>query len=304
MGYDSDLVLEKFRAILESNQAQPGTLYIVGTPIGNVGDMSPRAIAILGTVDMVLAEDTRTSSRLLQNYGLEVFFLSFHKFNEKVRQEEILLRLEAGQSVALISDAGMPALSDPGSALIRAVHAKGLPIHVIPGPTAVATAWSLAAPDDLEFSFMGFLPTKGKERSEALKAMAASSRPCLFYEAPHRVVKTLEDLAEMGLEERRIFYAREMTKTYEEFHWARVHEQLDHFRQVPPKGEFVFVLDKPGEREQAEEASEDFWETRDLVEKFLEEGLSTRDILARLNGQTLMSKNDLKALIQEIKNKG
>lgn len=303
MGYDTDLVLEKFRAIMESNQAEPGTLYIVGTPIGNVGDMSPRALAILGTVDMVLAEDTRTSARLLQNYGLDVFFLSFHKFNETVRREEILLRLEAGQSLALISDAGMPALSDPGSALIRAVHEMGFPIRVIPGPTAVATAWSLAAPDAIEFSFMGFLPTKGKARSEALNAMAESTRPCLFYEAPHRVVKTLEDLAQMGLGERPIFYAREMTKTYEAFRWDEVKEQLDHFKQVPPKGEFVFLLDKPGEKEEAKELSEDFLETEDRVKKLLEEGLSTKDILTRLKGKTLMSKNDLKALIQQIKNK-
>lgn len=304
MSYDPDLILKKLRDILESVEAEPGTLYIVGTPIGNVGDMSPRALAILGTVDMVLAEDTRTSSRLLQNYGLDVFFLSFHKFNESVRQEEILQRLEAGQSLALISDAGMPALSDPGSALIRAVHEMGLPVRVIPGPTAVATAWSLAAPDAIEFSFMGFLPTKGRERSEALKAMAESTRPCLFYEAPHRVVKTLEDLAQMGLGERPIFYAREMTKTYEEFQWADVKDQLDHFKQVPPKGEFVFLLDKPGEKEAAKEASEDFLETEDRVRQLLEEGLSTKDILAQLKGQTLMSKNDLKALIQEIKNKG
>jgi 16S rRNA (cytidine1402-2'-O)-methyltransferase len=304
MGYDSDLVLEKFRAILESNQAQRGTLYIVGTPIGNVGDMSPRAIAILGTVDMVLAEDTRTSSRLLQNYGLEVFFLSFHKFNEKQRQEEILLRLEAGQSVALISDAGMPALSDPGSSLIRAVHERGMPVRVIPGPTAVATAWALAAPDDLGFSFMGFLPTKGKERNRVLKNMVSSTRPCLFYEAPHRVVKTLEDLTGMGLEQRQIFYAREMTKAYEECKWGKVGDLLDYFREFPPKGEFVLLLDKPGKKEEAREASVDFLETEDKVKKLLEEGLSTKDILAHLKGQTLMSKNDLKALIQEIKNKG
>ena len=218
-------------------------LLIVPTPIGNLQDMTFRAIEVLKSVDTVLAEDTRTTSNLLRHFGIEVNKLqSHHKFNEFKTVDHLVERLKAGESIALVSDAGTPAISDPGHMLVKKCIESGVEVEVLPGATAFVPALVLSGFSTEKFVFEGFLPHK-KGRQKRLKQLAAEERTIIFYESPYRVVKLLKELQEHFGADRRVSVSRELTKKFEETIRGTVQEVLNHFEQKQPKGEFVVVVE-------------------------------------------------------------
>jgi 16S rRNA (cytidine1402-2'-O)-methyltransferase len=221
----------------------PGTLYIVSTPIGNLGDLSPRAQAVLGGVDAVLCEDTRHSRPLLEHAGARVPLLSCHAHNEASRIAEVLQRLGAGGSFALISDAGTPLLSDPGARLVQAVRTAGYRVEAVPGASALLAALVVSGFDVARFTFFGFLPRGGAERGALLDEIAASPRVSVCYEAAPRVAETLAALGGRVAPDRRAVVARELTKRFEETRAGTVAELAAYYSESPPRGEIVILVD-------------------------------------------------------------
>jgi len=218
-----------------------GILYIVPTPVGNMEDMTLRAIRVLKEADVVLAEDTRTSSHLLKHFDIQQRMLSHHKFNEHGTSATIVERLKAGQTVALISDAGTPGISDPGFFLVREAVKAGIEVQTLPGATAFVPALvSSGLPCD-RFCFEGFLPQK-KGRQTKLQSLQDEERTMVFYESPYRVLKTLEQFAEVFGDDRQVSACREISKVHEESVRGTLQEVIAHFQEHEPKGEFVIVL--------------------------------------------------------------
>lgn len=219
-----------------------GRLYLVATPIGNLGDMSFRAVEALKAADLVLAEDTRTSKVLFNHYGIQTPLESFHLHNEHQKLQGLLNRLESGAVLAQISDAGTPGISDPGFLLARACMEQGIPVEVIPGATAFIPALLKSGFALHRFVFEGFLPQK-KGRQTRLTEMVAEPRTTVFYESPHKLLKTLEQLMALAGTHRRVSVSREITKKFEETVTGSLQDVTAHFRQKAPKGEFVVVLE-------------------------------------------------------------
>lgn len=220
---------------------ESGTLYIVPTPIGNLGDITLRALEVLKKVDCILAEDTRTSGKLLSHYQITTPKRSYHMHNEHRAVSGIVRELQEGGSIALISDAGTPGISDPGFLLTRACWEAGVRVECLPGATALIPALVASGFPSDRFVFEGFLPPK-KGRQTRLQNLAEESRTMIFYESPHKLLKTLEHFAIQFGEHRQISASRELTKLYEETIRGTLAEVLEHFRQIPPKGEFVLVV--------------------------------------------------------------
>ena len=219
----------------------PGILYIVPTPVGNLDDMTFRAVQVLKDADLILAEDTRTSSVLLHRYDIHGKLQSHHKFNEHGTSASIVERLKAGQTIALVSDAGTPGISDPGFFLAREAAKAGITVQTLPGATACIPAIvSSGLPCD-RFCFEGFLPQK-KGRKTRLENLADETRTMIFYESPYRLVKALQQFAEVFGEDRQASVCREISKMFEESVRGTLNELVDHFTQTPPKGEIVIVV--------------------------------------------------------------
>lgn len=218
------------------------SLYLVPTPIGNLGDITYRAIEILNTVDVILSEDTRTSGFLLKHYNITKPLQSFHNFNEHKILSSIIERMKAGQVFALVSDAGTPGISDPGFLIARACLQEGLKIECLPGPTAFIPALLKSGLPADRFAFEGFLPHK-KGRQTMLKKLASEERTIIFYESPHRLLKTLEQLKEYFGAERQVSVSRELTKKFEETINGTIQSLIDHFTAKEVKGEIVIVVD-------------------------------------------------------------
>ncbi len=216
-------------------------LYIVPTPIGNLDDITLRALNVLKEVDFILAEDTRTSSVLLNHFGIEKRLQSYHKFNEHATVQAVAATIAAGRSAALVSDAGTPGISDPGFLLVRTCLEAGIEVETLPGATALVPALVQSGFPCDRFCFEGFLPQK-KGRNKHLQALADEGRTMIFYESPYRVVRCLEQFAEVFGPERPIAVSRELTKKFEETVRGTIAEVLAHFRKHPPKGEFVLVV--------------------------------------------------------------
>jgi 16S rRNA (cytidine1402-2'-O)-methyltransferase len=217
-----------------------GILYVVATPIGNLEDVTLRALRILREVSLIAAEDTRRTARLLQHYSISTRTTSLHEHNEREKGPKLIDRLKAGESIALVSDAGTPLISDPGQALVAAARQAGLRVESIPGPSAVMAALSSSGLPAPEFVFLGFPPTRSKDRKRWLDGVATEKRLVVFFEAPHRIRKTLADIGKaIGLD-RSIGIARELTKTHEEYVIRPITDHLLHF--LEPKGEFTVLL--------------------------------------------------------------
>ena len=216
-------------------------LYIVPTPIGNLDDITLRAVNVLRDVDFILAEDTRTTSLLLKHLGIEKKLYSHHKFNEHATVKMVAESVAAGRNAALVSDAGTPGISDPGFLLVRTCVEAGIEVETLPGATALIPALVQSGFPCDRFCFEGFLPQK-KGRAKQLQSLAAEERTMIFYESPYRVVKCLEQFAEVFGPERRVSVSRELTKKFEQTVRGTVAEVLEHFRTTDPKGEFVIVL--------------------------------------------------------------
>lgn len=217
-------------------------LYIIPTPIGNLEDMTYRAVRLLSEVDMVLAEDTRTSQVLLKHYGIERKLYAHHKFNEHASAEEVARQIEAGRSVALISDAGTPGISDPGFLLVRTCLEHDIEVETLPGATAFVPALVQSGFPCDKFCFEGFLPQK-KGRKKRLAALAEEPRTMIFYESPFRVLKALGEFGEVFGMERRVSVSRELSKKFEQTVRGTIAEVMAHFEAHPPKGEFVMVVE-------------------------------------------------------------
>ncbi len=267
-----------------------GTLYLVATPIGNLGDFSPRGLETLQAVDFIAAEDTRVTVKLLNHFGVKKPMVSYYRHNAGDRSEELLSRLLAGESCALVTDAGMPAISDPGEELVAQCAAREIPVTVIPGACAFVSALALSGLPSGRFTFEGFLPMNRKNRRAHLDSLRAEARTMVFHEAPHKLSATLNDLAETFGPDRRIALCRELTKLHEEVLRTTLGEAAAHYASHPPKGEFVLVLEGAHPPEEQSYTLEDGLE---LVEKLRAEGLSTRDAVKRAAADLALPKKAL-----------
>lgn len=227
----------------EKNKVEKSTLYLVGTPIGNLSDMTDRARKVLCEVDFVAAEDTRNSMKLLTCFGIHQELVSYFEHNKRESGERIVTRLLGGESCALITDAGMPAISDPGEDLVRLCSEAGITVKVVPGPSACVSALALSGLSTARFAFEGFLPAQKGERRKRLEAVANEERTMIFYEAPHKLRATLEDMADVFGADRKIALCRELTKLNEEAQRTTLECALALYREKEPRGEYVLVIE-------------------------------------------------------------
>ena len=227
----------------EKNKVEGSTLYLVGTPIGNLADITERAKKVLSEVDFIAAEDTRNSIKLLTCYGIRAELVSYHEHNRKESGERIVARLLGGESCALITDAGMPAISDPGEDLVKLCAEAGVTVRIVPGPSACVSALALSGLSTVRFAFEGFLPAQKSERRKRLEAIADEDRTMIFYEAPHKLRATLDDMREVFGDERKISLCRELTKLNEEADRTTLGAAVDLYKEKDPRGEYVLVIE-------------------------------------------------------------
>jgi len=276
-------------------------LYLVATPIGNLEDITLRALRILKEVDIIAAEDTRQTAKLLNHYDIKKPMISYHEHNKKSKGEEIIKLLMDGKTVALVSDAGMPSISDPGEDLVRLCIENSIEVIPIPGPSASLTALSISGLPTSRFVFVGFLPVKGKERNEILEKLANEEKTMILYEAPHRLMSTLKDLREyMG--NRRISISRELTKKFEETIRCNLDEAIEEFSTRNIKGEFVLVLEGKSP-ETIEEERKQMWADVSIKEHiimYMDKGLSKKEAVALVAKERGISKKEVYNIAIEI----
>ena len=267
-----------------------GVLYLVPTPIGNLGDISRRMAETLAEADFIAAEDTRVTVKLLNHLELKKPMVTYHRHNTETAGPAILARLLAGESCALVTDAGTPAISDPGEDLVALCAEAGVTVCAVPGPCALVTALSVSGLPTARFTFEGFLPMNRKNRRAQLGSLASESRTMIFYEAPHKLLATLEDLAEAFGPDRRLSVCRELTKLHEEVLRTTVGGALAHFEGTQPKGEFVLVLEGAAP---AEQAAGDPNAALERVNRLREEGLSLKEAAAQAAAEFGLKKKQL-----------
>ena len=274
-----------------------GTLTLVGTPIGNLSDFSPRAVSALESCDFIAAEDTRVSLTLLNHFGIRKPLVSYFEHNKRERGEQICQRLLNGENAVLMTDAGMPAISDPGEELVAQCHEKGIPVTVVPGPSAVITALAVAGLPTGRFTFEGFLSVNRRHRREHLESLVGEQRTMVFYEAPHKLPSTLEDMRDTFGEDRAVCLVRELTKIYEEVRHTTLGEAAQYYRETPPRGEFVLVIHGANPPEEAPLTVEQAVAlARELMK---EEGLSSSMAAKRIAAETGLKKGDIYRLLTE-----
>ena len=266
-----------------------GMLYLVPTPIGNLGDISARCRETLAAADFIAAEDTRVSLKLLNHLGIKKQLVSYYEHNKRESGPRIVERLRTGESCALVTDAGCPAISDPGEDLVRLCAESGVPVCALPGPCAAITALSVSALPTGRFCFEGFLPQDKKERAERLAALRSETRTVILYEAPHRLQKTLAALAEALGEDRRVSLCRELTKLHEEILRTSLGEAAAYYAENEPRGEFVLVVE--GAAPTVEEVALE--DAVALVGRLIAGGLTKKDAVKQAAKDTGVSKNAL-----------
>lgn len=267
-----------------------GTLYLVGTPIGNLGDLSVRALETLRSADFIAAEDTRVTAKLLNHFEIKKPCVSYYEHNKYASGEKIVARLLAGETCALVTDAGMPAISDPGEDIVRQCAEQGIDVQVIPGPCAAIAALAVSGLPTQQFCFEGFLAVSGKTRREHLERLRGETRTMIFYEAPHKLLATLRDLADAFGEDRKISLCRELTKLHEEVRRMTLGEAAAYYEENPPRGEFVLVV---AGAEEKPEAGCTFEAALELVRARMAKGLSTKDAVKQVAKLTGFAKNQL-----------
>ena len=281
----------------EKNKVLSSTLYLVGTPIGNLADMSDRAKKVLSEVDFIAAEDTRNSMKLLSLFGIKKEMVSYHEHNKKASGERIVSRLMAGESCALITDAGMPAISDPGEDLVRMCAEAGIVVSVIPGPSAVVSALALSGLSTQRFAFEGFLPPQKNERRKRLENVKYDDRTMVFYEAPHKLKATISDMAEIFGECRKISFCRELTKLNEEIMRLTLGEAVEYYEDHEPRGEYVLVIE--GYDGVVPTGDEDLTllSPEDHVARYESEGMKRMDAIKRAAKERGISKSEMYKLL-------
>ncbi|NEO58419.1 MAG: 16S rRNA (cytidine(1402)-2'-O)-methyltransferase [Okeania sp. SIO3B5] len=271
------------------NEVNSGTLYIVGTPIGNLEDITFRAIKTLQTVDLIAAEDTRHTSKLLQHFDIQTPQLSYHQHNQQSRIPELIEKLHQGKTIALVTDAGMPGISDPGYEIVKACVAANISVVPIPGVSASITALSASGLPTNKFIFIGFLPSKSKQRQQDLEILPNLQETIILYESPHKLKHTLEDLAKVLGKQRKIVLARELTKLYEEFWRGTVGQAIIHYQTNQPRGEFTLII--AGAEPDTPVISEDTIKVE--LQKLLEQGISRSQASRQLAHQTNLSRRQI-----------
>lgn len=276
-------------------QPNGGTLTLVGTPIGNLSDFSPRAVAALEACDFIAAEDTRVTLKLLNHFGIQKPLVSYHEHNKRERGEHLCARLLAGENGVLVSDAGMPAISDPGEDLVALCHEKGIPVGVVPGPTAVTAALALAGMPTGRFTFEGFLSVNKKPRREHLDSLREEIRTMVFYEAPHKLKTTLADLLAV-LGDRPIALVREITKIHEEVVRTTLTEAVAKYTAEEPRGEFVIIVGGAAPREKTVSTPD---EAAKLARGYMAEGMSPSEAAKTAAAECGLKKGEVYRLLVE-----
>ena len=267
-----------------------GTLYLVPTPIGNLGDISQRMAQTLAEADFIAAEDTRVSIKLLNHLGLKKPMLTYHRHNTETGGQAVLDRLLAGENCALVTDAGMPAISDPGEELVARCAQQSIPVVTIPGPCALVTALAASGQPTGRFTFEGFLAMNKKNRRAHLDALREEERTMIFYEAPHKLQATLKDLCQTFGADRPVSLCRELTKLHEEIRRTTLGQAEEYYRENPPKGEFVLVVRGAPPKREEEATLED---GQALVEELMAQGTSQRDAVKQAAKTLGLSRNQL-----------
>ncbi len=274
-----------------------GKLYVVGTPIGNLGDFSPRAVQTLSEVDFIAAEDTRVTIKLLNHFEIKKPMVSYYEHNKASKSEHIIARILDGQNCALVTDAGMPAISDPGIDLVALCHEHNIEVVSVPGPSAIITAAAISGMDVSRFTFEGFLSMNKPKRREHLSDIVNEKRTMIFYEAPHKLPATLKDFLEY-LGDRKIALIKELTKIHENVELTTLAEAVEKYSQTPPKGEFVVII----EGKKVQDIVFDETDGITLAKRFLSEGMSLSEAAKRAAKETGIKKGEIyKALTEESK---
>ena len=271
-----------------------GKLYLVPTPIGNLKDITLRALEVLKSVDIIACEDTRQSLKLLNHFGIRKTLISYHKHNENGKSEDIIKELKEDKNVAIISDAGTPGVSDPGVVIVKKCIAEGLSFEVLPGATAITTALVYSGLDTTKFIFRGFLPRENKERRPVIEELLERKESLIFYEAPHRLKNTLEFLYE-SFGDRNISICRELTKLHEEIIRLKLSEAIEYYSENNPRGEYVLVLEGKSEAAIEEEEMEK-WSNLTIeehIKKYITEGLTKKDAIKKVSKDRKMTKSEI-----------
>lgn len=267
-----------------------GKLYVVGTPIGNLSDFSPRAVDTLSKVDFIAAEDTRVTLKLLNKFDIKNSLVSYHEHNRGIAGEKIVKRLLGGESCALVTDAGMPAISDPGEELVKLCRENGVEVESVPGPCAFATAIALSGMSSSRFTFEGFLSVTKRQRKEHLSSLVNEQRTMIFYEAPHKLIYTLKDMLEF-FGDREIAICRELTKIHEEVINTTISAAIEKYEQTPPKGEFVLVI--KGKETSETECEYTFEQAVKLAKELMKSGESASAAAKQASAKTGFKKSEI-----------
>ncbi|MBQ9374969.1 MAG: 16S rRNA (cytidine(1402)-2'-O)-methyltransferase [Ruminococcus sp.] len=275
-----------------------GKLYLVGTPIGNLGDMTYRAVETLKQADFICAEDTRVTAKLLNHFDIKKPLVSYHEHNAKAAGRQVVDRILSGESCAIVTDAGMPCISDPGEDLVKLCYQNGIEVNVVPGPSAVVSALAVSGLDTSRFTFEGFLSVTKKQRFSHLAQVKDCTSTMIFYEAPHKLIYTLKDMLEY-FGDRKISLCRELTKIHEEVFRTTLSEAVDYYTEHSPKGEFVLVIEgaKAEDLLEAETIEQAFLQVKDLVSK----GMRGADACKEIAKSTGFSKGELYTMLLEDK---
>ena len=275
-------------------------LYICGTHIGNLEDMTYRVVRVLSEVDLIAAEDTRQSVKLLNHFDIKTPLTSYYEHNKDVKGPQLIKLLQEGKDIALVTDAGMPGISDPGEDLIKLCYENNVPVTVVPGPTAVVTALVLSGLNSRSYIFEGFLPRNKKQRAEVLERLVDESRTTVFYEAPHHLVDTLDSIYKT-VGDRNIAVARELTKKHETVNRGAVGEVLEYFKENEPKGEFVLVLEGKDKEKIKEDKIASFEEMtiEEHFNMYIEQGMSEKDAMKQVAKDRGIGKRDVYAYIKK-----
>lgn len=271
-----------------------GTLYLCATPIGNLGDMTPRVVETLRNVDIIAAEDTRNSLKLLTHFEIHTPMTSYHEYNKVEKAHALIAKMAQGQDVALITDAGTPAISDPGEVLVKLCHEAGIHVTSLPGAAACITALTLSGLSTRRFSFEGFLPPDKKERAEVMEECRDESRTMIFYEAPHHLKKTLQELY-TALGDRHVTLCRELTKKFETVMPTTLQGALDFYEANEPRGEYVLVIEGRSREEKRQEARENWLEmpVEEHVALYERQGMDRKDAMKQAAKDRGVSKRDI-----------
>ena len=271
-----------------------GMLYLCGTPIGNLEDMTFRAVRILQEADLIAAEDTRNSIRLLNHFDIHVPMTSYHEYNKYEKGRVLVKKLLEGQNIVLITDAGMPGISDPGEELVRMCRDAGIGVTAVPGPSACVTALALSGRSTRRFAFEAFLPSDKKERAMVLAELAEETRTIVLYEAPHHLLRTLEELREQ-IGNRKITICRELTKKYEEAKQSFIDDMIDHYSLNEPKGEFVLVIEGKSFDEKVKEEQESWLELTiaEHLDYYVNRGMNKKEAMKQVAKDRGISKRDV-----------